>query len=286
MIIARLNGGLGNQMFQYAAGRALAARHGAELGLDLRVYDDRPQFQYGLGHFSISARILTEPELPPSRTTAKLRYMMWRAGLTGPRLLSQRSDGFDDRFLRMGNNSCLRGYWQSERFFEDVKPIIAQEFRILTPPSRANIDMADRIRAVNAVSLHIRRGDYVSNPSANAVHGLCDMGYYARALDLIAERTPTAIEVFVFSDDPDWARDNLHTAVPRVIVDLNDSDHQYEDLRLMSLCSHNIIANSSFSWWGAWLNPSTQKTVIAPRQWFRQPSKHNPDICPPEWNRI
>ncbi len=286
MIITRLDGGLGNQMFQYAAGKALAQHHGVPFGLDRRVFDGPAQFDYGLHHFDISSQTPKQSDLPPLRTTSKLRYLAWRAGLFGPKLVRQVGDAFDPAFLENGPESYLSGYWQSERFFAACATDIRKDFKIITPASDANRALAETIEASNAVSLHVRRGDYVSDPRANATHGLCTMDYYEQALSHIANAAKGDIEVFVFSDDPAWAHDNMHLAYKRTIVDLNDSDHQYEDLRLMSLCKHNIIANSSFSWWGAWLNRNTEKTVVAPSTWFRQAGKSNPDICPPEWVRI
>ncbi len=286
MIIARLDGGLGNQMFQYAAARALAERHDTELGLDLRVYDGPSQFDYGLDHFAITGRILDGSELPPSRKANRIRYLMWRAGLVGPDFLDQKDDAFQDGFLAAKPDTYLRGYWQSERYFADVAEIIRNEFRITTPATPENLTLADQIRSSNSVSMHIRRGDYVSDPLANATHGLCTMEYYTAALEKVSQATGALPHVFAFSDDPSWARENLEIGAPFTVVDLNDSDHQYEDLRLMSICRNHIIANSSFSWWGAWLNGDETKTVVAPRTWFRDPSKLNPDICPPEWIRI
>ena len=286
MIIVRLDGGLGNQMFQYAAGKALAKHNGVDLGLDLRVYDGPSQFDYGLHHFNISGKILTGSELPPLRKENKLRYLVWRAGLSGPRFIEQHGDAFDPGFFGYGASSYLKGYWQSERFFASCADTIHHEFSITTPQTDENRALADSIQSKNAVSLHVRRGDYVSDPLANATHGLCTMAYYEKALAHVASVTRDDIEVFVFSDDPEWAHQNMQLDYKKTVVDLNDSDHQYEDLRLMSLCRHNIIANSSFSWWGAWLNRNAEKTVVAPSTWFRQEEKNNPDICPLDWIRI
>jgi hypothetical protein len=286
MIISRLNGGLGNQMFQYAAGRALAQKHGVELGLDLRIYDGPSQFDFALNHFAISAKVLAGPALPPSRKSNKLRYLIWRSGLIRPYFIDQKRDAFDSKFFEICDDSYLRGYWQSERFFLEAAETIAEDFRITTAPTPENAHMAARIRNVNAISLHIRRGDYISDTMANATHGVCTLDYYERALAHLAATGQNLGEAFVFSDDPAWAHENLRISLPRTIVDINDSDHQYEDMRLMSLCKHNIIANSSFSWWAAWLNRTQDKTVIAPKEWFRDMSKKNPEICPPDWIRI
>lgn len=286
MIITRLNGGLGNQMFQYAAGRALALRHGVELGLDLRVYEGPSQFDFALNHFAIKAKILDRTELPPSRKSNKIRYLIWRSGLIRPYFTDQKCDGFNQSFCNTRDDSYLRGYWQSERFFMEVADTIAEDFHITTAPTPENAQMATRIQNADAVSLHIRRGDYISDPMANATHGTCSLEYYERALEHLTENGRKVTEAFIFSDDPTWAHENMRISLPRTIVDINDSENQYEDLRLMSLCKHNIIANSSFSWWGAWLNRTPHKTVIAPKEWFRDKSKENPDLYPPGWFKI
>jgi len=287
VIITALFGGLGNQMFQYAAGRALALRHGVPLGLDCRrLYSTNPPRRYALHHFDIKAQKPEDAELPPVRKTGKLAWLAWRAGLINPPLLGQQADGYDARIERAGPATYLYGYWQSERFFAGKRDQIRRDFAFVTPASQSNLRLADEIMATPAVSLHVRRGDYVANKKTNAIHGLCSKGYYHRALTQIATAAGICPLVFVFSDDPQWVRDNLDLPFPKRVVAENDSDHQYEDLRLMTLCRHHVIANSSFSWWGAYLNPSVSKQVVAPRQWFAAPDKDNPDICPPGWLQL
>lgn len=147
---------------------------------------------------------------------------------------------------------------------------------------RRNIDMAARIAETPSVALHVRRGDYLTV----GAHGLCDQAYYTAALAKILEHLDHTPTVFVFSDDPDWARANLPLPCPKVVIDFNGPDRDYEDMRLMSLCRHNIIANSSFSWWAAWLNASATKQVAGPACWFSNPRLRNPDILPRGWHRI
>ncbi len=137
----------------------------------------------------------------------------------------------------------------------------------------------------NGVSIHIRRGDYVTNTSANDFHGLCSLEYYSAGIEYVLSRVPDAT-LDVFSDDIEWARLNIRIPAPTIFIDHNQGRSSWEDMRLMSRCQHHIIANSSFSWWGAWLNPSPDKIVIAPSKWFADSSILTDDIVPSTWIRI
>ena len=285
MIITHINGGLGNQMFQYAAGRALALRHGTELLLDTRIFDGKTQFGLGLNHFAKNARQALPAELPPERRQNRLRYLIWRGLRLKPQLFRENGLGYNRGFDSLADGTYLKGYWQSERYFQSVESAIRAEFRIVTEPSSANAALLAEISASPAISLHIRRGDYVKDPRTNATHGTCSLGYYARAVDLIAGKMNERPVIYTFSDDPVWVRENLKLPYVMRVMDHNDSDHNYEDLRLMSACRHHIIANSSFSWWGAWLNPSHEKIVVAPDRWFVDPKLQNSDITPASWLR-
>ena len=285
-IISRLHGGLGNQMFQYAAGRALALRTGKDLALDLRYFDAEVPFGFGLVHFAASFRAATAKELPPPRSSNPLGYAIWRGLRLAPRLVREKGLGFNAGVPLLRQPVYLHGYWQSQKYFVDCADRIRADFTITTPPTANNAALLDRIRATPAISLHVRRGDYASNPAITRVHGLCSPDYYARAVDHVAASMTQAPVIFVFSDDPDWAEANLAFGFETVIVRGNTAQTSHEDLRLMSACRHHIIANSSFSWWGAWLNPSVDKIVVAPGNWFADPKMQNPDICPPSWMRI
>lgn len=139
--------------------------------------------------------------------------------------------------------------------------------------------MIDIIKSCNAVSLHIRRGDYISNATTNTIHGTCNLDYYKRAVEYIKKNSVSPI-FFIFSDDIDWVKDNLHLNEKHYYIDWNNADTNYEDMRLMSLCKHNVIANSSFSWWGAWLNNNPKKIVIAPQKWFNDSKLNTFDVIP------
>jgi len=179
----------------------------------------------------------------------------------------------------------MYGYFQSEKYFADCANIIFEDFLISDPPRAEAQTILDRIKASDAICMHVRRGDYITDPTASAFHGLCSMDYYHRGLQDIANNL-TRPECFVFSDDPVWVRDNLKLKVPTTIVDIHGPDEAHEDLRLMAACHSYVIANSSMSWWGAWLGRRAGKRVVAPRQWFQARSRDASDLIPDDWVRL
>jgi glycosyl transferase family 11 len=279
MIYTRLHGRLGNQMFQYAAARGLAARHGVQVALDTRGAERR-----GEGVLTrVFDLLLGDPTgLPPARHETLLRYALWRFSGREPVFHRERGLGFNRQVKTWGDNSYLHGYWQTERYFHHIEADIRQDFTFPALSEPQNAEMADRIASGLSVSLHVRRGDYLTL----GAHVLCDQAYYEAALAAVLDGVTGTPTVYVFSDDPDWARDNLPLACDKVVVDFNGPETDFEDMRLMSLCQHNIIGNSSFSWWAAWLNTNAGKRVAGPDRWFGDPKLSNPDILPPEWYSI
>lgn len=289
MIITRLQGGLGNQMFQYAAGLRLALARGTCLKLDLSLLDDPSAVTkraFALGDFPIRAGLAGPEDL--ARVAARERSLPRRlarrlgrgAGAT------ERHFHFDPAVLSLPDDSCLRGYWQSERYFADVADSVRRDFT-LGPPAGRNAALLEEISACNAVSLHVRRGDYVTHPRVRAMHGTCTLDYYRRATAFVAERVKDPV-FFLFSDDPEWTRAHLDLddAGPARVVDHNAPEQGHEDMRLMSRCAHHVIVNSSFSWWGAWLDPRPEKIVVAPDPWFRDAPHDTRDLLPEGWVRL
>lgn len=279
MIVTRLHGRLGNQMFQYAAAAGLAARCGTAVALDAR---DAERNGEGVLTRVFDLPLAAPPALPPTRRDNPATYALWRYGRGTPRYRREKGLGYNPGFDRWGDGSYLHGYWQSERYFAEIADRIRNDFTFPGFSNTQNAEMADRIRNSLAIALHVRRGDYVSL----SAHVLCDQAYYTAALSGILDGLADTPTVFVFSDDPQWARDNLALPVEKVVVDFNGPETDFEDMRLMTLCRHNIIANSSFSWWAAWLNPNPDKRIAAPDRWFGNPKLTNPDILPPGWIRI
>ena len=280
-----LSGGLGNQMFQYALGRNLALRHRAELLLDTRQVDADANRSFALAAHDIAAPVATSSQLPAPLGRIQRRLIRWSRGKLATRYLVERTFEFDAAALERRPPAHLSGNWQSERYFRDCRETLRNEFQLVAPFSPARQRMAALIDDVNAVSVHVRRGDYVSNPVANAYHGTCEPAWYDRAKAAI-ENLVSNPRYFVFSDDPQWAKDNLTSFASAVFVAAADDGQDAQDLHLMARCRHHIIANSSFSWWGAWLNPRPDKVVVAPRNWFRGGAHDTRDLLPKGWNRL
>lgn len=282
-----LIGGLGNQMFQYATARALALRVGANLMLNTRAFVDYKVHSYGLDKFAIQAEVVNDVSFVSLRHDSLLKRIGRRFGVSlGKKVYLEKGFAFDLSVLLLKDGACLYGYWQSERYFADFSDQIRADLTVIAPPNDENLSWLERIRSGTSVSIHVRRGDYVTNPRANAVHGVCDLDYYRRAAAYLASKLEGAAEFYVFSDDPEWVRENLELPYEMHYVNHNDASRNYEDLRLMASCSHHIIANSSFSWWGAWLNPSSSKIVVAPKKWFRDDSVDTSDLIPSTWIRL
>jgi hypothetical protein len=288
MIIVRLCGGLGNQLFQYAAGRSLSTVHQTELVLDLSWYQNTPASntprQYELARYSIQARVANASEvrlcrLYSSRILRRLQLLHW------PWSRHQETNfEFDSRFPDLKDNTYLDGYWQSFKYFESVADTIRSELMPLPAPSALDQAIGDKVRATESVSVHVRRGDYVTQKAAAIVHGVCPLDYYDAAMQII-ERRISSPHFYVFSDDSEWARTNLTFPGPAVFVDHNNGSTAFQDMRLMSQCRHHVIANSSFSWWGAWLNPRKDKLVIAPKRWFID-DRSTSSLTPIDWIRL
>jgi len=290
MVIVRLIGGLGNQLFQYALGRALAASRSTTLKLDITDYETYKVQAYALRDFNVAESFATRNEI------RRLRGGGWMARQPSRRLhrlipfrrdsyILEKGFSFDPEVLKSPDDIYLEGYWQSEKYFTSIEGLLRRELTLRHSLSGRNQEMAVRIAGCNAVSLHVRRGDYVSNPDSSRLHGLCGADYHQAAVRRIAEVVPQP-HLFVFSDDPQWAAGNLHLEHPATMVTGNEIRRDYEDLRLMSLCKHHIVANSSFSWWGAWLDTNPDKIVIAPERWFAHAQHDTRDLFPPTWQVI
>jgi hypothetical protein len=276
-------GGIGNQMFQYAAARALALRTGADLVLDVSWYLDSRDVvmprAFCLDRLPIAARIDRGIALRPRRVSKLMRGAVRRMAARRVAHLEEAHFHFDARIVSARPPVRLKGYFQSERYFADAASQIRAE---LTPPPATGPAalLARHIEDAVSVSLHVRRTDYVEDGAAR-IYRTCGPDYYAAAVAELAERVGP-LEVFVFSDDIGWAQVNLDLGQPATFV----SDGHIGDLGelwLMSRCRHHIIANSTFSWWGAWLNSRPDKLVIAPRQWFRDETFDTTDLLPETW---
>ncbi|MEI7620361.1 MAG: alpha-1,2-fucosyltransferase [Candidatus Falkowbacteria bacterium] len=290
MIITKLTGGLGNQMFQYAVGRAVAERNKTNLKIDLSGYEHQigitPR-QYELFLFNIQEDFSTLEEnkkIKGLELNGFLKRLLNKlhVRLGSSNYIIEKHHNFDPTILKLEDGVYLEGYWQTEKYFSDIADIIRLEFTLKDKYNNLNPEILNKIDSYNSVSMHIRRGDYVSNQETSEYHGICSLEYYRKAISLIAEKSPNPV-VFIFSDDLKWCEENLKIDWPIVFVEGNKG---YEDLIMMSRCKHNIIANSSFSWWGAWLNNNPSKMVIAPAEWFADKSINTTDVVPESWTKI
>lgn len=293
MIAVRLMGGLGNQMFEYAAAKRLALHHNTDLKLDMTWFDMQEgndvTRRYELDCFALKAKTASASELPvtASKRLPVLAQRVFNKLRPSPlNIINEKAYGFDTAVLDAPDNSLLVGYWQTEKYFADAADAIRADFAFASKPSGKNAELAKQIAAVNAISLHVRRGDYVSSAAASKFHGLAPLDYYREAIKAMAGRVKDP-HFFVISDDPAWCKENIKLDYPATYIDHN-GDKGFEDMRLMTLCRHHIIANSSFSWWGAWLNPSKDKIVYAPKRWFADPEQNKlaGDVIPKGWNQL
>ncbi|HLG40109.1 MAG TPA: alpha-1,2-fucosyltransferase [Chitinophagaceae bacterium] len=284
MIIVNIYGGLGNQLFQYAAGRQLAEKHRATLKLDIRTFKSDRRREYSLHHFNIKEVFYTAFDKIIIRGKERIGKVLNGIGIAAGRAIYVEQDlHFDKKIPELGNNIYLDGYWGNERYFKAIENIIRNEFTVKNIPDGMNEMYLKKIRATNSIAIHVRRGDYVSNKETNAVHGVCSIPYYREAIAQICSKLNNPF-FFIFSDDILWVKENL--VINEFPVDYIKHNYNLpqEDLRLMYSCRHNIIANSSFSWWGAWLNNNPGKIVIAPEKWSNIPG--NKTVLPEHWIKL
>ena len=274
MIYVNLKGGLGNQMFQYACARALSLRAHMPLALTRSEYAGDTKRTFSLAHFAIGGSMIPPIAIPRLQ---KLRAFFEQ------KVLRKFYVAFDASILTRKGAVYLDGYFQSEKYFADYAERIREDFALVTElSSDARVVAKALQRDSSAVALHVRRGDYVHNAEFG---NIADAAYYARALTEMRKRVPQP-HIYVFSDDIPWCRKNLPLSGGTIFVSKPDM-HDYEELTLMSMCKHNIIANSSFSWWGAWLNQNPEKVVIAPATWSNlHGDTWYRDIIPDSWIRV
>jgi hypothetical protein len=289
-ISIRLVGGLGNQMFQYAAALSLAERRRARVLLDLSAFTAYATWPYQLDRLRVPQNIAVDQPLrrPVGQSLpARIVRRLTAGGVKADGLYVEPHFHFDEAFFSLpGDDIKLEGYFQSPLYFSGCEDLLRSQFRPVEPFGRAAQEWSQRIAAsACSVSLHVRRGDYVSNPHAAAVHNAVGEGYYRRAIALMQRLVGEGADFFLFSDEPDFV-EQAFADLPRAHVVRTDPQRSWEDMFLMARCNHHIIANSSYSWWGAWLNASREKVVIAPGQWFtreRLATTNVMDLYPEGW---
>lgn len=292
-IIAQLQGGLGNQLFQYATARALAHQHQTSLLLDqswfTKTYDDVTPRELLLSSLKTKGALISL-DSPPKRPK-RIQRILQKLWPINPCVYSEQTPyRFDPRLLKTPTlktqNLYLMGYWQSYRYFESIKKILQSEVSPKAPLDAHYQSYLNQIQAGNSAMVHVRRGDYVHLASAAKVHGFLGLDYYQQGMAMLLDRNPE-IHFFVFSDDLDWVKANLpHQDKITFVQSLADSDVVIQELELMTHCQHHLIANSSLSWWAAWLAKDLNNTVICPSRWTSDLAMNWDDLLPAHWQRI
>jgi len=294
MTIIKLKGGLGNQLFQYAYGRLIAARRGEGLKLDKDILGaKKARRAYGLDNFNIQAVLATPEEIKAAKYPLGNFSRIWR--LIKAKVFRIHHIGYECRMLKP-YSKYLDGYFQSYKYLDLQRAQLLKEISLKEDLSLKYGALISEMAASGSVAVHIRRGDYISDSKTKAAHFICDLAYYERAMEMMKKKINESREniseenilvpiFYIFSDDISWAKENLKVSEKLVFVS-NPELKDYEELMLMSGCQNNIIANSSFSFWSAWLNQNPNKIVIGPKKWNNKYPAAYRDLMPKEWIKI
>ncbi len=285
MKIIKIKSGLGNQMFQYAFAKTWQALSNDKVLLDISHFKlENLHNGFELAElFNIDLPIAAEDEVKrigtiPDSFVNRIR----RKYLTKPTHYIENEELFDKNVFSFKDDHYFEGYWQNEKYFEPIKQNINSIFSFKKPLNAESCEAEKQITSKTA-SIHIRRGDYLLK--MNSFLNVCDLAYYEKALQTLKGKTEID-RIIVFSDDSPWCRDNLNTGnIPVVYADWNTGRDSWQDMYLMSRCMYNIIPNSSFSWWAAYLNPNPGKIVIAPAIWKKTAGNTKKEL-PANWIKI
>ncbi len=286
MIIVKIWGGLGNQLFQYSFGKYLAAILGAEVKYDIQVTNTLNSFtqrDLAISFFNVEMPLATQAEVNQKKyfSNIYLARLERKIAQHFPALLKthvvepNEPSAFDQ--VQVRDNCYYEGYWQAFKYLQPVDDLIRRHCTLAQPSGQAVADMLAQITTSNSVSIHVRRGDYLNHKYLPA----CSMSYYQKAMPVFTKAVDDT-KFFIFTDDIAWCRENF-TGPQYVFVTGNQ---HFEDMYLMSNCRHNIIANSTFSWWGAWLNSNPEKIVVAPELWHTKQVHKTSDLLPESWIKI
>ncbi len=282
MLIVKMQGGLGNQLFQYAFAKGLEHRTGKSVFFDTSEYDSNSFRKFQLDAFCMEYKVASSRDVNAIKSTG---FFLRTLGKAVPyffksQVFREKNLAYDPSCFEIKGNVYYDGYWQSEKYFQQVKDTLFQELKLKQIQNIRFIDLKNEIERQNeTVSLHFRRGDYVSDPNTNLFHGVCGLDYYERSIRFISSKVGIS-RLYVFSDDLDWVRENFKSEIPITFVGEEVSD--VESLLLMSFCNHQVVANSTFSWWGGWLSQN-DGFKIAPQKWFSAKEKESSDIVPDSW---
>lgn len=277
-------------MFQFAFAKSLSLKYKSEIYLDLSFYEKNEKLagftprKFELNIFNLEYKIATDKMIENSIKFSRYRKYF---GNIFFKILSETSFDYNENITNIKPSLYLHGYFQSEKYFIQYRHVIKKLYSFPLTHTSFNLnEISNLIDSVNSVSVHIRRGDYVEDEKTNTFHGLCSIDYYHRAFHYFTQITDNPV-FFVFSDDITWAENNLDNSIYNLVYPkITNNTTSVTDMMLMSKCKHNIIANSSYSWWSAWLNSNPNKIVIAPKVWFLDKLINTNDLIPESWIQI
>jgi hypothetical protein len=283
MIIVKLKGGLGNQLFQYAFGKYFSIKNNVEFKIDNGINSNKQDTyrRYLLDNFNIKAELATKEEVLKAKYPLGIISKIWRGFKS--KILKIYNIGWSPKILK-SKVKYFDGFWQSYKYLDPIKDVLLEEITPKESIENKYSNLISEINNSNSVSIHIRRGDYVNDKKTKSAHLTFGMEYYTEAIKTIKEKVGNPV-FYIFSDDIEWVKENFKIDSSTVFVSKPDIK-DYEELIIMSKCKYNIIANSSFSFWGAWLNQNPNKIVIAPKKWNNKYTKQYKDLLPPEWIKI
>lgn len=294
MIITKLQGGLGNQMFQYAAGKSLSLYHKVKLAVEVSFFNDGPTHDlefprnFEMHHFlGFNEEIVSETNKFDLNKYPFLKQSKIQRLLPAHKRIIYKEPHyhFDKNFFNGKKQQFIKGQWQSEKFFKPFEEEIKKGFELKNEYIVNVLNSVSEMKHLETVSIHVRRGDYLRKPEILHWHGVMSKEYYLEAFKCI-EKSTKVDSVYYFSDDPEWVEKELKPLIGGEVISGNKSKSQYEDFYWMSNCKHNIIANSSFSWWTAYLNKYPKKIIIAPKKWYNNAPVITEDVYPQQWIKL
>lgn len=279
-------------MFQYAFIKACSERNWIDFKIDINEFQTYKLHKYCLEVFNIQSNYSLKKEIPFYENfysnykviNLVIALLKNNARKINNNHIIEKDFSFDPKLLKI-KKWYIEGYFQTEKYFLNFADKIREDFTFTIEPSEKNYTCIQEIKSSESISLHIRRWDFINNTKTNTIHWTCDLEYYKKASQYIIKKLDKPI-FYIFSDDIKWVKENLNIEWKVRFIDWNNAEKNYEDMRLMSLCKHNIIANSSFSWWWAWLNKNKSKIVISPKKWFNTDKINTKDIIPDTWIKI
>ena len=293
MLILKLQGGLGNQMFQYAFASILAKNNNTTVLLDNSFFNRlkktlgfTPRI-FELAIFKNMYVIASNKKINSFYHLSNFNKVKRKLGLNFPKIYNEPSFNFQEDALSIKSPVYINGYFQSFKYLLGHEDFIRQLFSFpIDTLDEINKELLIKIKSTNSIAIHIRRGDYINDVITSQYHGSCSLDYYLEAIKLLTSENNDYTLVF-FSDDSDWVKKELNDLpYSKIIVGHNKDGNSWKDMLLMSSCHHNIIANSSFSWWAAWLNINPEKTIVAPKSWFADSDRDTTDLIPSQWIRL